>query len=92
MTITLLNGLGAARGQRSRKGSCASFPTRFIFSLTTKDRPAQLGPSALLAARSSKCIKIDCLPGEVTHGVAPETSCLGVMSRMAIFVTGGCDR
>jgi len=32
MRSVLRNGLGAARGQRLRKGSCASYPTRqFLF-------------------------------------------------------------
>jgi hypothetical protein len=29
MPVTCYNGLGAARGQRLRKGPCASYPTRF---------------------------------------------------------------
>jgi hypothetical protein len=29
--VTCYNGLGAARGQRLRKGPCASYPTRLFF-------------------------------------------------------------
>ena len=31
LAVTCYNGLGAARGQRLRKGSCASYPTRLFF-------------------------------------------------------------
>jgi hypothetical protein len=35
--LTCYNGLGAARGQRFRKGPCASYPTRFRCSATLFD-------------------------------------------------------
>jgi hypothetical protein len=43
------NGLGAARGQRSRKGPCASYPTRFSFlsAVGPSGRPSYLSASSL---------------------------------------------
>jgi len=43
MRTLFSDGLGAARGQRLRKGSCASYPTRLFFRFPGKY--ASTGPS-----------------------------------------------
>ena len=52
------NGLGAARGQRSRKGSCASYPTRyFLQSLpATRSTPPPTHGTSLFNERQPGCI------------------------------------
>src|SRR5437016_2909537 len=51
MRTLFSDGLGAARGQRLRKGSCASYPTRLFFaSRATRPRP---GPPFLLSPSAS---------------------------------------
>src|SRR5882762_10082872 len=43
MRILFSDGLGAARGQRLRKGSCASYPTRLFFCFPLYYRQLRVG-------------------------------------------------
>jgi hypothetical protein len=52
--LTCYNGLGAARGQRLRKGPCASYPTRFRSSATPFDELEQLAETTAFAMHRIK--------------------------------------